>query len=351
MLPLHLILAALFGWLEREQRDVIEFLREENRVLKAQLHGRRLRLDDHQRRRLAVIGQRLGRRILADIATIVTPDTILRWHRELIARKWTYTTARPGRPGVQAEIRRLAVRMATDNPSWGYTRIQGALKNLGHRVARSTIAKILKEQGIPPSRERPMTWRTFLRAHWHALFAADFFTTEVWTVRGLVTYYTVFVIELHSRRVQVLGSTPNPDEAFVVQTMRHLTDDVDGVLRGDRLLICDRDRKWSAAVERFLATAGVRVIRTPLLAPNCNAYAERFVRSIREECLNRVIPLGERHLRRTLAEFVAHYHGERNHQGLDNELIDRPPRQTVGGPVRRRERIGGLLSYYYCAAA
>ena len=235
--------------------------------------------------------------------------------------------SRPGRPGVQAEIRRLVVRMATDNPSWGYTRIQGALKNLGHRVARSTIAKILKEQGIPPSRERPMTWRTFLRAHWHALFAADFFTTEVWTVRGLVTYYTVFVIELHSRRVHVLGSTPHPDEAFVVQTMRHLTDDVDGVLRGNRLLICDRDRKWSAAVERFLATAGVRVIRTPFLAPNCNAYAERFVRSIREECLNRVIPLGERHLRRTLAEFVAHYHGERNHQGLDNELIDRPPRQ------------------------
>ena len=173
MLPRHLILAAVFGWLEREQRDVIAFLREENRVLKAQLHGRRLRLDDNQRRRLAVIGQRLGRPILADIATIVTPETILRWHRELIAREWTYTTARPGRPRLHAEIRRLAVRMATDNPSWGYTRIQGALKNLGHRVARSTIAKILKEQGIPPSRERPMTWRTFLRAHWHALIATD----------------------------------------------------------------------------------------------------------------------------------------------------------------------------------
>ena len=151
MLPLHLIVAALFGWFEREQREVIEFLREENRVLKAQLHGRRLRLNDDQRRRLAVIGQRLGRRILADVATMVTPDTILRWHRELIARKWTYATARSGRPGVQVEIRCLAVRMATDNPSWGYTRIQGALKNVGHRVARSTIAKILKEQGIPPA--------------------------------------------------------------------------------------------------------------------------------------------------------------------------------------------------------
>jgi putative transposase len=351
VLPLHVILAALFGWLEREPRDIIEFLREENRVLKTQLRGRQLRLSDDERRRLAVIGYRLGRRILAEVATIVTPDTILRWHRELIARKWTYTKSRPGRPGLQVEIRRLVVRMATENPSWGYTRIQGALKNLGHRVARSTIAKILKEHGIPPSRERPMTWRTFLRAHWHALFAADFFTTEVWTMRGLVTYYTLFVIEIQSRRVHLLGSRSHPDEAFVLQTMRHLTNDVDGILRGNRILICDRDRKWSAAVERLLATAGVRVIRTPPLAPNCNAHAERFVRSITEECLHRVIPLGECHLRRTLAEFVVHYHGERNHQGLDNELIDQPSRQRASGPVRRRERVGGLLSYYYRAAA
>jgi transposase InsO family protein len=241
--------------------------------------------------------------------------------------------------------------MATDNPRWGYTRIQGALKNLGHRVARSTIAKILKDQGIPPSRERPMTWGTFLRAHWQALCAADFFTTEVWTVRGLVTYYTVFVIELHSRRVQILGSTPYPDETFVIQTMRQLTNEIDGALGENRLLICDRDRKWSAAVERFLATAGVRIIRTPFLAPNCNAHAERFVRSIREECLNRVIPLGERHLRRVLAQFMVHYHGERNHQGLGNELIDRPAQQRADGPVRRRERVGGLLSYYYRNAA
>ena len=133
--------------------------------------------------------------------------------------------------------------------------------------------------------------------------------------------------------------------------MRHLTDGVDGVLCRDRLLICDRDRKWSAAVECVLAAAGVRVIRIPFQAPNCNAHAERFVRSIREKCLNRVIPLGERHLRRTLADFVAHYRGERNHQGLGNELIERPPRQRTDGPVRRRERIGGLLSYYHRVAA
>ena len=152
--------------------------------------------------------------------------------------------------------------------------------------------------------------------------AADFFTTEVWTVRGLVTYYTVFVIELQSRRVHILGSTPHPDEAFMLQIARQLTDATDGVLDGPRVLICDRDRKWSAAVRQLLETSGVRVIQTPFRAPNCNAHAERFVRSIKEECLNRVIPLGERHFRRTLAEFVAHYHRERNHQGLGNELID-----------------------------
>src|SRR5258705_9104772 len=222
MFPFQFVVAMLCGWLQREQEDVIAFLREENRVLKARVEGRRLRLDDHERRHLAELGHRLGRRLLADVATIVTPDTILRWHRELVARKWTYIGAR-GRPsGLQTRIRSLVVRMATENPTWGYTRIQGALKNLGHQVGRSTIARILKAAGIPPSRERPMTWRTFMRAHWPALLAADFFTTEVWTLRGLMTYYTAFVIELHSRRVHVLGSTRHPDDAFVVQAFRGL---------------------------------------------------------------------------------------------------------------------------------
>jgi putative transposase len=147
--------------------------------LKAQLAGRRLRLTDAQRRRLAVLGQRLGRAVLRDAVTLVTPDTILRWHRELIARKWTYARRRAGRPGVLAEIRCLVARMAMENPNWGYTRIQGALKNMGHRVARSTIATILKAEGLPPSGERPTSWRTFLRAHWPAIVAADFFTTSM----------------------------------------------------------------------------------------------------------------------------------------------------------------------------
>src|SRR5207244_1405501 len=177
---------------------------------------------DDDRRRLARCGHRLGRRLVSHVATIVTPDTILRWHRQLIARKWTYATSRRSRSGVIAEIQRLVVRMAEENPTWGYTRIRGALKNLGHRVGRSTIARILKAQGIPPVPERPTSWQTFLRAHWGAIAGADFFTTEVRTWRGLVTYYTVFVIDLASRRVQIVGSTTHPHDLFMRQVGRPL---------------------------------------------------------------------------------------------------------------------------------
>jgi putative transposase len=194
--------------------------------------------------------------------------------------------------------------MAKENPTWGYTRIQGALKNVGHRVGRSTIARIRKAQGLPPVPGRPTSWQTFLRAHWGAIAGADFCTTEVWTWRGLVTYYTVFVIDLASRRVQIIGSTPFPNDLFMQQVSRTLIAADDGVLGGHRLLICDRDAKWSAPVRDTRGEAGIRIVQTPFQAPNANAYAERFVRSIKHECLSRVIPFGERHLRRTIAEYV-----------------------------------------------
>jgi hypothetical protein len=196
---------------------------------------------------------------LSEVATIVAPDTILRWHRQLVARKWTYARG-PGRRGVLQEIGRVVVRMAEENPTWGYTRIRGALKNVGHRVGRSTIARILRAHGIPPVPERPTSWRTFLRAHWGAIAGADFFTTEVWTWRGLVTYYTLFVIELASRRVQIVGCTPHPDEAFMHQVGRNMTAADEGVLVGNRVLICDRDQKWSAPVRQQLGASGIRVV-------------------------------------------------------------------------------------------
>src|SRR5436190_6076578 len=272
----RLFVMAVAGWWADQRQASVAYLVEENRILRAHLRSR-IRLTDDERRRLASYGHRLGRRRLGEVATIVTPDTILRWHRQLIARKWTYAT-RPGRRGVLAEIQRLVIRMAEENPTWGYTRIQGALKNVGHRVGRSTIARILKAAGVPPVPDRPTSWQTFLRAHWGAIAGADFFTTEVWTWRGLVTYYTVFVINLASRRVQILGSTPQPEALFMQQIVRTLRMVRDGAVHTPNTLICDRDRKWSGDVKRLLGDAGIRLVQTPVRAPNANAHAERFVR-------------------------------------------------------------------------
>jgi transposase InsO family protein len=334
---------------DRREREALAYLIEENRLLRRQLGGRRLRLTDDDRRRLAARAYRVGRAALRKIATIATPDTLLRWHRQLIARKWT-DARRSGRRGVRFEIRQLVERMATENPTWGYTRIQGALQTVGHRVGRSTIRRILKAAGLPPVPQRPTSWRTFLKAHWGAIAGADLFTTEVWTWRGLVTYYTVFVIDLASRRVQILGSTPHPDAAFMQQVVRTLTMAEAGAPPAPYVLICDRDRKWSGEVRRRLRDAGVRVVLIPERAPNANAYAERFVRSIKEECLDRLIPIGEWHFRRAVTEYVEHYHAERNHQGLNNRLISAPPVINMTSRVRRRPRLGGLLNFYERAA-
>jgi transposase InsO family protein len=346
----RMLLLVITGWLDRRERDAIAYLVEENRLLHHQLGGRRLVLTDADRRRLAALAHRLGRRVLCDVTTMVTPDTLLRWHRQLIARKWTSERRRPSRRGVITAIRQLVVRMAEENPTWGYTRIQGALQNVGHRVGRSTIRRILKAAGLPPVPQRPTSWQRFLRAHWGVIAGADFFTTEVWTWRGLVTYYTVFVIDLASRRVQMLGSTPHPEALFMHPIARRLTFADDGVLGPPHVLICDRDAKWSADVRRVLADAGVRVVVTPIRARNANAYAERFVRSLKEECLDRLIPIGERHFRRAVWEFTEHYHRERNHQGLGNTLIAGHSTIDAAGRVHRRSRLGGLLNYYTRAA-
>jgi putative transposase len=263
----------------------------------------------------------MGRRALTDIASLVTPDTILRWHRQLIAEKWTHKRRSPGRRRVMQVITELTLRMARDNRSWGYTRIQGALHNVGHRVGRTTIANILKENGIGPAPERDKrtTWNQFLKAHWSVLAAADFFTVEVWGLRGLVTFYVFFVIELATRRIEIAGITPGPNESWMMQIGRNLTDPVDGFLADKKIVILDRDSKYSAAFRSLLVDAGVEPLRLPARSLNLNAHAERFVRSIKDECLSRMIFFGERSLRKATREYAAHYHGEKNHEGIDKQ--------------------------------
>jgi transposase InsO family protein len=289
--------------------------------------------------------------LLAEVCTIVTPDTILRWHRQLIARKYDGIARRwRGGSGVMREIRELCVRMATENPSWGYSRIQGSLANLGHRVGRSTIRRILKEHRLEPAPKHHMPWSVFLTAHWEAIAAADFFTIEVWTLRGLTRFYVFFVIDLETRRVRIAGITDRPAGDWVTRATRSLVDDFDGFLSKHRYLIHDRDPLFRGGFPALLRSAGVEPVRLPPQSPNLNAYAERFVRSIKEECLVKIVPIGERHLRHAVEEFTAHYHLDRNHQGLGNRLIDATAETEPVDRVECRERLGGLLRSYHRAA-
>jgi len=352
--PFHLLVITLAGWLNRHQQAVIDYLIEENRVLKDQLEGQRLRFTDEQRMRLAVKAKVLGRQLLDEIETLVTPDTLLAWHRKLIAKKWTYARQGPGRPRVAQEITDLVLRMAGENVSWGYDRTQGALANLGHIIAPSTVKNILKRHGIDPApeREKRTSWTTFLKAHWDVMAATDFFTVEVWTPRGLVTYYVLFIIHLSTRSVHIAGVTTAPNGAYMKQVARNLTDVGDGFLSNSRYLIMDRDTKYTNDFRGYLDREGVKPVRCPVRAPNCNAYAERFVRFIKEECLSRLILFGEASLRRALREYVAHYHTERNHQGVGNRLLE--PLAMVSSsndPIYCRERLGGILNFYCREAA
>jgi len=201
----------------------------------------------------------VGRKALLELETIVTPDTLMRWHRRLVAQKWDFSVRRgPGRPGVMREISELIVRMAQDNPSWGYTRIQGALANLRHKVGRGTVSNVLSRNGIEPAPERGkrIQWSTFLKAHWKMFAASDFLTVEVWTTKGLMTYYLLFVISLADRVVHIVGITTKPDEAWMLQVGRNLTDSESGALCGKQYLILDRDTKYTDQFRRLILGTG-----------------------------------------------------------------------------------------------
>jgi putative transposase len=261
--PFHLVVLAVASALNHEQAKIIEYLRTENGVLREQLSskGGRIRFTDKQRCRLAAAAKALGRRVLRKLGTIVTPDTLLRWHRKLVARKYDTSAKqiRAGRPRIMQQIEDLVIQNSMQNLRWGYTRIRGAVWNLGHDVARTTIANILARHGIEPApeRKRKSTWRQFLRAHWDVMAAADFFTTEVWSPVGLVRYRVFFVIKLATRRVEIAGIVRDPHGAWMEQIGRNLTDAFDGFLSRHRYLICDRDPLFTKSFRDILSAAGI----------------------------------------------------------------------------------------------
>jgi putative transposase len=349
------MLAYVTGTVDQELLARNEYLAAENRILKAQLNGR-LKLSDAERKMRGEIGHRLGRKALADIATVARPDTILGWYRKLVARKFDGSKARrgPGRPRIRREVEQLIIRMASENQDWGYDRIAGALGNLGHDISDQTVGNVLQRHGLPPApeRKRTTTWAAFIRSHMDLLAGTDFFTAEVLTLRGLVTYYVLFFIHLESRRVVIAGIKVHPNEAWMKQMARNAAMDECGALLGCRYLLHDRETKFTRSFRAIVASGKVEPLVLPAQSPNLNAYAERWVRSVKEECLSKVILFGERSLRRALRDYVDHFHAERNHQGKGNMLLF--PRNTDRhreGQVRCHERLGGLLRYYHREAA
>jgi transposase InsO family protein len=315
-----------------------------------------LLLSDAERKTLAAIGYRLGRKTLEDVANAAKPDTILGWYRKLVAQKFDGSKARRkvGRPQVDDDIEQLIVRMARENRSWGYDRMVGALANLGHRVSDQTVGNVLRRHGIAPApqRKHTTTWAAFIRAHLAVLAGTDFFTVEVFTLRGLVTYYVLFFIHLESRKVNIAGITVHLNERWMQQMARNVTMEGVGALQGCRYLLHDRDTKYTRSFRAIIESGQVTPLAIPARSPNLNAYAERWVRSVKEECLFKLILFGERSLRRALTEYVAHFHAERNHQGKGNVLLF--PSAAVRHrtrAVRCRDRLGGLLRYYHPAAA
>ncbi|MGH2652999.1 MAG: integrase core domain-containing protein [Actinomycetota bacterium] len=323
-------------------------LRHQLKVLRRQVGRPELRATD--RALLASVARALPRGRWGSF--MVTPETLLRWHRELVKRKWTYRAKRTGRPPIDPDICELICRMARENPRWGCVRIQGELRGLGIRIGATTIRTLLRREGLGPApRRNGPSWSEFLRAQAHGILACDFFTVE--TV-FLKTLYVLFFIELSTRRVHVTGATSNPDTAFVTQQARNLAFDLDDRDTPVRFLVRDRDSKYTRSFDEVFSTEGALVILTPIRSPKANAFAERWVRTVRRELLDWTLILGRRHLDRLLDTYVEHYNAHRPHRGLDLAQPDAP---QLGAPparlnqIRRREVLDGLIHEYYTVAA
>jgi putative transposase len=343
-------LVGLFGRSERSNELELLVLRHELSILRRQLG--RPQLTPSDRLLLAALSRVLPRPSWH--AFFVRPETLLRWHRRLVARHWTYPSRRPGRPPIEEAIRELILRLARENSNWGYVRIVGELRKLGITVSATLVRNVLKRAGIPPAPKRgQLDWRTFLRQHAATTLACDFFTVDtVWLRR----VYVLFFISIGTRRVEYVACTSNPDEQWMLQQARNLIMDLDERELHRRFLLHDRDTKFTRAFDRILVSEGIRIIRTPARAPNANAYAERWVGSVRRECLDRLLIFSRRQLEHILRVYIRHFNHERPHRALelrppDNAGTHRPPTRTADMPqLHRHDLLGGLLHEYELAA-
>ena len=346
---LYLIFVRLCGWLVLLARSSASkdaellVLRHEVAVLR-RTHPRP-RLDWADRAVMAALIRLLPGRLRAH--RLVTPGTVLRWHRRLVTRKWTYPN-QTGRPPVSAEVAALIERLATENHGWGYTRIQGELLKVGRRVSASTIRRVLKALKIPPApkRDTDTTWRKFLHAQAATMLAADFF--HVNCAVTLQRLYCFFVIEVGSRYVHILGVTANPDGPWTAQQIRSLLMDLGDRAADFRFLVRDRAGQFTASFDALLASVGIEAVKIPPRCPRSNAYAERFVLTARTEVTDRMLIFGQRHLRTILAQYEAHYNGRRPHRSrqLRPPRPDHPPADLSQERIQRRPVLGGLISEY-----
>ena len=348
---LYLAVRALLGALVRSRRGLdvkdIELLvlRHELAILRRQVERPKLGIVD--RALLAAAAAHLPpshRSVL-----LVTPRTVLRWHRALVRRKWRQPSGRVGRPPLSPEIRELVLRLARENPRWGHRRICGELRKLGFVVSATSIRRLLSRAGLEPAPPRGgPSWREFLRTQATSISACDFFTVETILLRR---FYVLFFIAHESRRVWLAGCTRNPTGEWVTQQARNLGIDLSDM--GARLLIRDRDSKYAGAFDEVFRSEGIRIVKTPVRAPKANAIAERFVRTIRSECLDWLLILNRRHLEHVVRVYTDHYNRQRPHRALALRPpdIEAEPRPPASGEIQRRDRLGGLIHEYQRAAA
>jgi len=334
----------------REFKELeIVVLRHELAVLRRQVA--RPRLEESDRVFLTAASRLLGRASRPSL--FVRPDTLLGWHRQFVRKRWTYTGRRPGRPAVSAEIRELVLRLARENPRWGYQRIVGELAGVGVRVSATSVAKVLRQAGVPPAGARvQLSWRVFIRAHAASMIACDFFTVETFWLGRI---YVLFFLELGTRRVHLAGCAAKPDGGWAVQQARQFAWSLCERPMLARFLIHDRDSKFSRAFDTVFKSEGVEIIRTPFRAPQANAFAERWVGTVRRDCLDWLLIVSRAQLERVLRIYVDHYNTHRPHRAL--ELTPPMPGRRlhlVGSQpapqIQRRDRLGGLIREYARAA-